>query len=119
MKYLIPLFFALTATAAEARSWQNDYPSCNVTQQRHLKSGPGKTAMQDHITMRTNILQADIGTASKARPMTRQQSQRLWNRVDAIRKASDRLAAKQGFLSAAERASYDRQLDAIALQLCK
>lgn len=119
MKYLIPLVFALTATASEARSWQRDYPSCNVTQQRHLKSGSGKTAMQDHISMRANMLQADIGTASKARPIPKQTSQRLWNRVDAIRKASDRLAAKQGFLSAAERASYDRQLDAIALQLCK
>lgn len=119
MKYLIPLVLALMATSAEARSWQSDYPSCNVTQQRHLKSGSAKTAMKDHISMRANILQADIGTASKARPITKQQSQRLWNRVDAIRKASDRLAARQGFLSAAERASYDRQLDTVALQLCK
>jgi hypothetical protein len=119
VKYLIPLAFALTATAAEARSWQNDYPSCNVTQQRHLNGSSGKTAMQDHISMRANILQADIGTASKARPITRRQSQRLWSRVDAVRKASHRLAIKQGFLSAAERASYDRQLDVIALQLCK
>lgn len=119
MRYLIPLAFALIATAAEARSWQNDYPSCNVTEQRHLKSGSGKTMMQDHISMRVKILQADIATAGKARPISKQQSQRLWNRVDAIGKASDRLAAKQGFLSAAERASYDRQLDAIALQLCK
>lgn len=119
MKYLIPLVFALTATAAEARSWQDDYPSCNVTQQRHLRTGSGKTTMQDHVSMRANILQSDIGTAGKARPITKEQSQRLWNRVDVIRRASDRLVARQGFLSAAERASYDRQLDAIALQLCR
>ncbi len=119
MKLLILAALAFTATAVDARTWQSDYPSCDATQQRRLKSGSGRSAMRDRITMRANSLQADIGTAVKARPISRAQGQRMWARVDAIRRTSDRVSGRRGFLTAAERASYDRQLDAVAEQLCR
>jgi transposase len=52
--------------------------------------GPG----QAHIALRADILQADT----------------LWQRVERVR---------HGSLSAAERASYDRALDAVATRLCR
>jgi len=40
-------------------------------------------------------------------------------RVEDIRYQTNRFVQQQGFLSAAEKASYDRELDAIASILCK
>ncbi|WP_076070594.1 hypothetical protein [Sphingomonas montana] len=118
MKYLLSIAFVIVSTAADARSWQSDYPSCNVRQQREVQES-GRNRLRDHIATRANVLQADISTASKARPIPAKTLRHLWSRVDQIRKASDRTAAKQGFLSAAERTTYDRRLDAVAGQLCR
>lgn len=121
MKYVIVALALGLATAAEARLPKADYPSCAVTQQRALKAPTGgqiKDPRQAHISMRVNILQADIGNARKARRISAANADRWFRQLSAIRAQSDRLVRKQGFLSAAERASYDRTLDAVALQLC-
>ncbi|BCA63283.1 hypothetical protein HMP09_2517 [Sphingomonas sp. HMP9] len=113
---------SVAGAAAHAQTPQQDYPSCNRTDQHAVagqRGGSITDARQAHISVRANILQADIGTARKARRITERQSAQLWQRVDKIRRATDRFVAKQGFLSAAERASYDRELDAIALQICR
>lgn len=111
-----------SATGAVAQTPRQDYPSCNRTAQHavagHL-GGSIKDPRQAHISVRANILQADIGTARKVRRISERQAAQLWQRVDKVRRATDRFVAKQGFLSAAERASYDRELDAIALQICR
>lgn len=119
MKYLLLLVLASTASVAEARSWQADYPSCTVHRQQQSKSGTGRGANQAHIQMRANILQADLATASKAQRISKQRSKLLWNRVDAIRNASNTSNAKRGYIGAVEKASFDRKLDEIALQLCR
>ena len=75
--------------------------------------------LQAHVSVRANILQADIGTARKARALTQLGADKLWQRVEAVRRDTDRLVQKQGFLSAAERASYDRELDDVAAVLCR
>ncbi|WP_233499571.1 MULTISPECIES: hypothetical protein [unclassified Pantoea] len=75
--------------------------------------------LQAHISVRANILQADIGTARKARVLTQLRADKLWQRVEVVRRDTDRLVQKQGFLSAAERASYDRELDDVAAVLCR
>lgn len=120
-----PTMFVLlvaSATGAVAQTPRQDYPSCNRTAQHavagHL-GGSIKDPRQAHISVRANILQADIGTARKVRRISERQAAQLWQRVDKVRRATDRFVAKQGFLSAAERASYDRELDAIALQICR
>ncbi len=111
-----------SATGAVAQTPRQDYPSCNRTEQHAVAGQLGgsiKDPRQAHISVRANILQADIGTARKARRISERQAAQLWQRVDKVRRATDRFVAKQGFLSAAERASYDRELDAIALQICR
>lgn len=69
--------------------------------------------------MRANIVQADIGTARKARRLTQRQAQALWQEVARIRRDTNRFVAKQGFLSAGETASYDRALDMVAMRICR
>ncbi|BBL29865.1 hypothetical protein PAFU01_13130 [Pantoea ananatis] len=72
-----------------------------------------------HIVMRADVLQADIGNARKARQLTQPEARALWQDIAQVRKDSARWVKAQGFLSAAERASYDRALDRVAVQLCK
>ena len=104
---------ALTATT---------YPSCNIKEQRLVKSeteGSVSDPLQAHISVRSNILQADISTARKARVLTQSRADKLWQRVEVVRRDVDGLVQKQGFLSAGERASYDRELDDVAKILCQ
>lgn len=122
MKSLMFVVLSVCASAAAAQTPRQDYPSCNRTEQHAVKGELGgsiKDPRQAHISVRANILQADIGTARKARRISERQGMQLWRRVDRVRRATDRFVAKQGFLSAAERTSYDRELDAIALQICR
>ncbi|CAM3527786.1 hypothetical protein [Paracidovorax anthurii] len=119
---LAALALALAATGAAAQDPRHDYPSCDLPAQRNLTGQTGGTItdpLQAHISVRANILQADIGTARKARRISERQAERLWHRVDKVRKDTDRFVRQQGFLSAAERASYDRALDAVALKICR
>lgn len=116
------LLVMLAAGSASAQSARRDYPSCNLSQQRALKAPTGgriRDPRQAHIAMRANILQADIGNARKARRLSQAQADRLWQRVERVRRDTDRFVRQQGFLSAAERASYDRELDAVALAVCR
>lgn len=121
-KYLcFAALLCLTAdTLAAGRAVR--YPSCNFEMQRRL-SAPTGGAITDarlaHISMRANVLQADIGSARKARRLSQAQADELWHRVQAVREASERFVVEQGFLSAAERASFDREMDAAALRICR
>ncbi|WP_267432807.1 hypothetical protein [Sphingomonas sp. GM_Shp_1] len=119
---LLTLLATLVGTNASAQSMRRDYPSCNLAQQHHLHAATGgaiRDSRQAHLSMRANILQADIGNARKARRLTQPQARTLWNEVDRIRRDADRFVAKQGFLSAGEAASYDRALDVVAMRLCR
>lgn len=121
--FLLPIMLAtLAAAPLSAQPMRQDYPSCNLTQQRTLKGQTGGTTRdprQAHIAMRADILQADISTARKARRLTQPQAQKLWDKVERVRRDAKAFVVKQGFLSAAERASYDRALDMVAMRLCR
>lgn len=107
-----------TATPSRLQAW----PSCDIKAQHDLKGETGgsiRDPLQAHISVRVNVLQADIGNARKARHLTEAQSEQLWRHADRIRKDTDGDVKQQGFLSAAERASYDRELDDIAGRLCR
>jgi hypothetical protein len=68
--------------------------------------------------MRVQVLQADIGNARKARLIEQAQADTLWQRAQQIHTQADAFVDEQGFLSAAERASFDRELDEIAGAIC-
>lgn len=112
---LFPLFAGAALTAPA-------YPGCDIKAQRLIQGETGGAITdprQAHIAMRGNILQADISTARKARVLTQPQADKLWQRVEQVRRDSDRFVKTQGFLSAAERASYDRALNEVATKLCR
>ncbi|KTW00739.1 hypothetical protein NS355_03770 [Sphingomonas yabuuchiae] len=121
--FILPIMLAtLAAVPLPAQSLRQDYPSCDLTQQRTLKAPTGGTIRdprQSHIAMRANILQADISTARKARRLSQAEAQTLWNTVAGIHRDANRFVAKQGFLSAGETASYDRALDGVAMRVCR
>ncbi len=121
--FILPIMLAtLAAVPLPAQSLRQDYPSCDLTQQRALKAPTGGTIRdprQAHIAMRANILQADISTARKARRLSQAEAQTLWNMVAGIHRDANRFVAKQGFLSAGETASYDRALDGVAMRVCQ
>lgn len=109
---------ALVASGAQA---QTPFPSCDLTAQHALKGEMGGAITdprQAHISMRANILQADLGNAKKAGRLTQADAQRLFAKVAAVKTGADRYTRRQGFLSAAEVASYDRALDAVAMRIC-
>lgn len=121
MKTLV-LSLLLIPFISDAALTAPDYPGCNVNVQRQITGETGGSMsdpLQAHISVRANILQADIGTARKARVLTQLRADKLWQRVEVVRRDTDRLVQKQGFLSAAERASYDRELDDVAAVLCR
>jgi hypothetical protein len=108
------------AAAGVARA--QDYPSCDLAGQRALNPPTGgqmRNTGEAHISMRVNILQADIGSARKARYLTESEANALWRRAETIRGASADITGKQGYLGAVERASYDRELDAVAAKICR
>lgn len=76
--------------------------------------------LEAHISVRINVLQADISTARKARRLTQAQAQAdmLWQHSSRVRNDTMQFVKQQGFLSAAERTSYDRKLDELASKLC-
>jgi hypothetical protein len=120
-------FAALILLAAGAVSMSHaapapaDYPSCRLDEQRAVTGEVGgaiKDPLQAHISVRINVLQADIGNARKARRLSQKQADALWKRADRVRRDTDRFVKQQGFLSAAERASYDRELGGIASTVC-
>lgn len=113
------LAFSLTATAAQQSL---KLPSCDMQKQREVASETGGQISdpgQAHISVRANILTADITTSRKARRISEVEAQRMVKRVENVRHQTNRFVEQQGFLSAAEKASFDREFDAIAMRLCK
>ncbi|MDT3719001.1 hypothetical protein [Pseudomonas oryzihabitans] len=126
MKSLIPLLLLPLALGActkeQGRSDDLGLPSCNLEQQRALPGELGGSIsdpLQAHISMRANVLQADVSTARKARRISQEQANAFSERIAQVRGQSDALVQQQGFLSAAERASFDRTFDGIAVQICQ
>lgn len=126
MKSLIPLLLlplALGACTREpARHEDLGLPSCDLQQQRQLPGELGgaiSDPLQAHISLRGNVLLADVSTARKARRISQEQATTFSERIAAVRVQTDDLVRQQGFLSAAERASFDREFDGIATQICQ
>lgn len=122
MKVLIAVALLSTAVNANAQASAPQYPSCDLKVQRALQSNIGgsiKDPRQAHISMRANILEADLSTARKARHLSQAKTDALYKRVQVARNGANKYTKEQGFLSAAEVTSYDRELDAVAMQLCK
>ena len=122
MKYKI--LASLVVVSLNAVGAQNSFElqSCDVQSQRAVVGETGgriSDIWQAHISVRANVLSADISTTRKARKITQVEAERMYNRVESIRHQNDRFVEQQGFLSAAEKASFDREFDALALQLCK
>lgn len=120
----LPFAVILVSASAivSAQTPKQDYQSCNITAQHTLKGelgGSMKDPRQAHISARANVLEADLGAARKAGNLTKAQVARLFKQVETIRRGTDIFVKKQGFLSAAERASYERDLDAVAAQVCQ
>lgn len=102
---------------------EQSYPSCDLQTQRDVKGetrGSITDPLEAHISVRVNVLQADISTARKARRLTQAQAQAdmLWQHSSRVRNDTMQFIKQQGFLSAAERTSYDRELDELASKLC-
>lgn len=112
----------LTLTCAQAQTLSNAYPSCDLTQQRSLTEKIGgsiKDPDQAHISMRANILEADIGNARKARRISQDAANQLWQSVEQVHSDANMHVQKSERLDAAEWASYDRTLDSIAVRICQ
>ena len=121
MKIVITVALSLLPLLTDAALKAPAYPGCDIKAQRLIQGKTGGAIVdprQAHISVRANILQADISTARKARILTQSQADKLWQRVDRVRQDAARLVKIQGFLSAAERASYDRELNGVAIKLC-
>ncbi|ORM61546.1 hypothetical protein HA45_20610 [Pantoea rodasii] len=97
------------------------WPSCDISLQHDLRDNNGASQsdpLLSHISLRVNAIQADAGTARKAGKLSESQTEMIWHHADRIRTDATRYAHEQGFLSAAERASSDRELDEVAGRLC-
>lgn len=122
MKFLTAVLLASLSSAALAAQPALDLPSCDLAEQRALPGETGgsvKDPGQAHISERANVLVADIGTSRKARHITQDQAEKLTKRIESVRSQTEGFVKEQGFLSAGERASFDREFDAIAQKLCK
>lgn len=126
MRSMIPFLFlplALVAcTKEQGRPDDLGLPSCDLAQQHALPGELGGSItdpLQAHISMRANVLQADVSTARIARRISQQQANQFSERIAQVRQRSHDFVKQQGFLSAAERASFDREFDGIAEQICK
>lgn len=122
MKRLLALILATIGLNAMAVERQPDLPSCDLAGQRALSGSTGGEIVDPelaHISLRANILEADIGTSRKARTLSQRTADRLFQRIEMVRSDSIGFVQQQGFLSAAERASYDREFNAIARRICQ
>ena len=111
---------ALSHTAA-AIAPSPFWPSCDISLQQGIMADNGSSdsdPLLSHISLRVNVIQADAGTARKAGKLSESQTEMIWHHADRIRADAARYAREQGFLSAAERASFDRELDEVAGRLC-
>ncbi|WP_313739989.1 hypothetical protein [Pseudomonas sp.] len=119
-KTLVLLSFMLCASA-QAAQLLKDYPSCTTSAQEanHLKAtGPTEDPLHNHILARVEALSDDLRSAKRTRTVSASDASALIDRIEAVRASADRDVKGQGFLSAGERASYDRELNAVALAFC-
>lgn len=120
MNYFIMGLVMLASVQAEADvTHDKACPSCDVQEQRSIKGETGGSITappEAHISVRVNILQADVSMARKSRRLT--QAGVLWRRAGKVRSDTAQFVNQQGFLSAAERASYGRELDGLTGKLC-
>ena len=96
--------------------------SCNIEEQRALPGEIGghiTDTGEAHISKRANILTSDVIRFRKVRMLTKTQAKDLIHRIEKIRFQTDEHVRGQNFLSVAEKASLDQELDSIALQLCR
>ncbi|MEE4819342.1 hypothetical protein V2K62_16300 [Pseudomonas alliivorans] len=122
MKILVAAAFAALGLSAVAAEPKPVLSGCNLVEQRALEGRTGGTITdrnEAHISTRASVLQADIGSLYRAGHLTQKQADPLYIRIEKIRSDSAGFVKTQSFLSAAERASYDRELDAIAGSMCK
>lgn len=120
MKFKI--LFVLMMFSLESTAAQSVLPSCDLQDQRALAGETGgqfTDVRQAHISARANVLSADIGTSLMVRKISKIDADQMFKTVKKVRLENDSLVVRQGFLSAAEKASFDRQFDAIALQICQ
>jgi hypothetical protein len=121
MKYGFLIALATLSLDALAAPHLN-LPGCNLQEQHALTGQLGgqiTDARQAHVSVRADILSADISTSRKARNLTQAQADQMIKRIEEVRIQSDHFVAQQGFLSAAENASFDREFDGIASKLCQ
>ena len=119
--WLAVLLLSVSATALAAEQGLG-LPSCRLAEQRALPGELGGSISdprQAHVSMRANVLLADVSTAHKARQISQKQATAFSEKIAAVRQRTDALVKQQGFLSAAERASFDREFDDIAKQICQ
>ncbi|RMT84529.1 hypothetical protein [Pseudomonas viridiflava] len=122
MRIVVAAAVAALSLSTFAAETKPDLSACNLVEQRALEGRIGSTVTdrsQAHISTRASVLQADIGSLYRAGHLPQKQAGQMYNRIEKIRSDSADLVKAQGFLSAGERASYDRELDAIADNLCK
>ncbi|MEE3913989.1 hypothetical protein [Pseudomonas viridiflava] len=122
MRMLLAAAFATLSLSALAAQPAPILSGCNLVEQRALEGRTGGSITdrnEAHISTRSSVLQADIGSLYRAGHLPQKQADQLYNRIEKIRSDSAGFVKTQGFLSAGERASYDRELDAIAGNLCK
>ncbi|MBD8577491.1 hypothetical protein IFR09_12465 [Pseudomonas syringae] len=121
MRFVTAALLSSLSLGALAAQPPLDLPSCNLPAQRALQgqvdehvTDPG----QAHIYVRADALVGDINALHLDRQLTEQQASKLLGRVNDVRAQTDGFVKEQGFLSAAERASFDREFDAVAKDLC-
>lgn len=102
MKSVIACFVASVVTASA-------FAASSSTQHPPFDS----RANENHLSLRANVIEAEMGNARKGGAMTPATVQANLARLARVREEAAVYQRKQGFVSAAERASYDRELDAI------
>ncbi len=117
---VLAIFMALALTGASAapRATAQNYPSCDLRAQRAVTGDIGgriHTPLQAHVSMRANVIQADLSTARKARLLTEARAMALFRQVEGIR----RDAARRSHDRVAYRTAFDHRLDALARQFCR
>lgn len=91
---------------------------CDLNQQHAitgLTGGKIKNEAQAHISMRANMLQADLSNAVKAGAIPRTDASTYARKVEQIRKSA--LSQNNG-ISPASLSEYDRELDSITNYIC-
>ena len=121
MKTAIPLLFAALLSLQVSAAPSHDLPSCDLNAEHALRAPVGgemKDERQAHILMRSDVLRADIAGALKSMDLSQSEVEALSDRLGRIQDEVAAFVREQGFLSAGERASYDRELDEIAGRIC-